>query len=187
MAYPSPSNSSHFLYRSFRGTVKFSMNSFSSSCGVGFLFVGFVREIVTWIMRRFVLQKPGSVISRAWLEKELREGEHDSEKGIKQGKKERKRKRNIPFHITPVPANPSPQISPTYPVSSFNSLSAHSSAVSPSSMRPAGTSMQTLSIGGRNCFWRRIRGGELAGSRMATIPTPSMGLLAGRVRRWADS
>jgi hypothetical protein len=94
---------------------------------------------------------------------------------------------NLPFHITPVPPNPSPHISPVYPVSSLSSRRAHSSAVSPASMRPAGTSMHILSMGGRNCFCSRISGGESAGSRIATMPTPSMSLLAGRVRRWADS
>lgn len=47
---------------------------------------------------------------------------------------------------------------PTYPVSSFSSLMAHSSAVSDGSMRPAGTSMVIFSTGGRNCFWRIISG-----------------------------
>jgi hypothetical protein len=47
---------------------------------------------------------------------------------------------------------------PTKPVSSFNSLTAACSAVSPASMRPAGTSMTILSMGGRNCFCRRISG-----------------------------
>jgi hypothetical protein len=103
-------------------------------------------------------------------------------KSVGEGEKE-----DEPFHITPVPANPPSQISPVYPVSSFNSRRAHSSAVSPSSIRPAGTSMHILSIGGRNCFCNKMRGGELAGSKMATMPTPSISLLAGRVRRWADS
>lgn len=113
---------------------------------------------------------------------------------MKVGKKERGRRLskegegvNEPFHMTPVPPNPSPHISPVYPVSSFNSLKAHSSAVSSSSMRPAGTSMHILSIGGRNCFCRRMRGGEFSGWRIATMPTPSMGVFLGRVRRWADS
>jgi len=47
---------------------------------------------------------------------------------------------------------------PVYPVSSFNSLTAASSAVSPASTKPAGTSIVTFSTGGLNCFCRRISG-----------------------------
>ena len=58
--------------------------------------------------------------------------------------------------------------------------------------------MQTALTGGRNCFWRRIEGllgvllaeeglGEGAFCRIATMPTPSIRLPAGRVRRVADS
>jgi hypothetical protein len=47
---------------------------------------------------------------------------------------------------------------PIYPVSSFNSLIAASSAVSPASTKPAGTSIVTLATGGLNCFCRRISG-----------------------------
>ena len=59
--------------------------------------------------------------------------------------------------------------------------------------------MQTALTGGRNCFWRRIEGplgvllveaeglGEGPFCRIATMPTPSIRLPAGRVRRVADS
>ena len=53
-----------------------------------------------------------------------------------------------------------PDAIPTYPVSSLNSLTALSSACSPSSTRPAGTSITTLLIGGRNCFCKRSSGPE---------------------------
>lgn len=101
--------------------------------------------------------------------------------------------RHSPLNITGLIPNPS-STRPTYPVSSFNSRSAHCSAVSPASMRPAGTSMQTALTGGRNCFWRRIEGplaveglDEDPFCRIATMPTPSIRLPAGRVRRVADS
>ena len=58
--------------------------------------------------------------------------------------------------------------------------------------------MQTALTGGRNCFWRRIEGplavllveeglDEGPFCRIATMPTPSIRLPAGRVRRVADS
>lgn len=75
---------------------------------------------------------------------------------------------------------------PTYPVSSLSSLTAACSAVSPSSTKPAGTSMQIWSMGGRYCFCRMISG-PVGFSRMATMPTPSMSPDLGRVRRSADS
>lgn len=42
------------------GTEKVSMNSLSSRSGLGSWFSGRERSTVTWIIRRFVLQKPGS-------------------------------------------------------------------------------------------------------------------------------
>ena len=79
-----------------------------------------------------------------------------------------------------------PAAMPTYPVSSFNSLTALSSAVSPSSTRPAGTSITTLLMGGRNCFCNKSSGPD-GFCRIATIPTPSTGEFLGRVERSADS
>ena len=64
MAKPSSSYFLHNAHRSFRGTEKFSMNSFSSNSGWGFRFSDRDRSTVTWIMRRLVLQNPGSVISQ---------------------------------------------------------------------------------------------------------------------------
>ena len=69
---------------------------------------------------------------------------------------------------------------PTYPVSSLNSRTALSAALSPSSTSPAGTSITTFPTGGRNCFWR-TSSGPVGFARMATIPTPSMGEDLGRV------
>lgn len=96
--------------------------------------------------------------------------------------------------------------SATYPVSSLSSRTAACSAVSPSSMRPAGSSITILSSGGRYCFWRTISGPVVFGwlgktaaqkygvshlpvsfSKMATTPTPSISLSFGRVVRSADS
>ena len=92
------------------------------------------------------------------------------------------------MNITGVTPNPLPITTPVYPVSSINSLNAHSSAVSPSSINPAGTSMVTASMGGRNCFCRRMEGGlPSLDSTMAAMPTPSMVVFLGRVRRWEDS
>ena len=45
---------------------------------------------------------------------------------------------------------------PVYPVSSFNSLSAACSAVSPLSIKPAGSSIVSRSIGGRNCLTNSV-------------------------------
>lgn len=63
---------------------------------------------------------------------------------------------------------------------------AHSSGVSPSSIRPAGTSIVTALMGGRYCFWS-MSSGPVGRGRMATMPTPSMSAVLGRVRRSADS
>ena len=49
-------------------------------------------------------------------------------------------------------------IVPVYPVSSLSSLKAQVCGDSPESIRPAGISIQTRSIGGRNCLRRRICG-----------------------------
>lgn len=94
---------------------------------------------------------------------------------------------------------------PTYPVSSFSSLTAASSAVSPASIRPAGISMMTLSIGGRYCFCKIIsnaawlfltrlclasahkRYAPPSFSRRAMIPTPSISESCGLVVRSACS
>lgn len=89
---------------------------------------------------------------------------------------------NIPLNMTGLTS----VTTPWYPVSSLNSLTALSPAVSPSSTSPAGTSMTTLLIGGRNCFWR-TNSGPVGLERMATMPTPSMGEFLGRVCRSADS
>ena len=75
---------------------------------------------------------------------------------------------------------------PIYPVSSLNSLIALSSGLSPSSTRPAGTSITTLLIGGRNCFCNKSSGPD-GFWRIATMPTPSIGESLGRVERSADS
>lgn len=67
--------------------MKFSMNSFSSRWGFGFLFAGRERFIVQWIMRRFVLQKPGSVVFQ-WVR--LRKG---LGLGLSESRKKRKREK----------------------------------------------------------------------------------------------
>lgn len=69
---------------------------------------------------------------------------------------------------------------PTYPVSSLSSLTAHSSGVSPSSIRPAGTSMTTMSTGGLYCFCSSSSGPEGLDS-IVTMPTPSIGQFLGLV------
>ena len=79
-----------------------------------------------------------------------------------------------------------PAAIPSYPVSSLNSLTALSSACSPSSTRPAGTSITTLLMGGRNCFCNKSSGPD-GFRRIAIIPTPSIGDFLGRVERSADS
>ncbi len=67
-----------------------------------------------------------------------------------------------------------------YPVSSFNSRKAHSEAVSLGSISPDGTSIVTVSRGGRNCFCKSSSG-PLGWVRMATTPTPSVLEEVGRV------
>lgn len=71
-----------------------------------------------------------------------------------------------------------PLQTPTNPVSSLNSLTAHSSGDSPASIRPEGTSMTTLLRAGRNCFCRS-RCVPVGRERRARIPTPSIWGVAG--------
>jgi hypothetical protein len=61
IAYPSFSNLWHSDQKSVNGTVKTSINSFSSRSGFRFWLAGLDMSIVTWTIFRFVLQKPGSV------------------------------------------------------------------------------------------------------------------------------
>jgi hypothetical protein len=110
--------------------------------------------------------------------KERREGE------------ERKRAQNKPLNITGLTPKLPSITSPTYPVSSLNSRSAHASGVSPGSISPAGISITTASAGARHCFCSTMRGVSLGLSgkeRMAATPIASMELFLGRVRREADS
>ena len=76
--------------------------------------------------------------------------------------------------------------SPTYPVSSLSSLTAHVSGDSPASTSPAGTSMHILSIGARYCFCRSSSGPDDFSST-ATMPTASTRDPSGLVVRSADS
>lgn len=70
-----------------------------------------------------------------------------------------------------------------YPVSSLSSLMADVPASSPSSINPDGTSMVTLSIGGRNCFCSNSDGPDFdfGSLSIATTPTPSRFVFFGRV------
>lgn len=64
---------------------------------------------------------------------------------------------------------------PSYPVSSFSSLTAACSGLSPSSIRPAGNSTQNASIGGLYCRMIIVLGGLdgcLRIGAMATASTP---------------
>ena len=152
---------SNFLHSSHSlstGTVKHSINSFSSNCCFGFLFLSSSMSTLTCTNLKFVLQNPGSL-------------------NIIQ----------LTFALPPLPEVLSSTTVPWYPVSSRSSRTAHTSGVSFGSISPAGTSMVILSIGGRYCFWRRMEGGELGFSRIAMMPTPSMSAFAGRVRRSPDS
>lgn len=116
--------------------------------------------------------------------------ERNKKKGREKGKAKIKLKRkHKPLNITTPSPSPSSSslTTPTYPVSSFNSLTAASAALSPSSTKPAGISMVTLPIGGRNCFCRSRTGSPPSGGcRIARMPTPSMSEVLGRVCGWMD-
>lgn len=64
IAYPSSSSFFVSANNDFSGTVKHSINSFSSSCGFGFWFSGNDMSTRTWTMFRLVLQKPGSTLCK---------------------------------------------------------------------------------------------------------------------------
>lgn len=80
--------------------------------------------------------------------------------------------RNV-FYVPLYKIGPFCWTTPTYPVSSLSSRTAHSSAVSPASTKPAGISMVTISIGGRYCFCSNSSGPDGL-ERMVTMPTPSI-------------
>lgn len=123
-------------------------------------------------MLRLVLQKPGSVGQGTLTQTLL------NQRACKGG--------FVPLNITGVTPSLPEITSPMYPVSSLSSLMAHVSGDSPGSMRPAGTSMQILSIGGRYCFCRRSSGPD-SRSIIAHMPTPSTRLPLGLVERTALS
>ena len=64
---------------------------------------------------------------------------------------------------------------PTYPVSSCNSRKAHFSIPSPASIKPAGTSMQTLPTAGLNCFSSRMLGPSAHRNKLVIQPNTISG------------
>ena len=161
--YPRAANASSVRLSPAIGTLNTVINSLPSSCCRGFAFSGASRSTSTRTSATVSFESPGD----------------SGNAGVMAGTPTLAAESVSPFRTlpprSPVASSP-PATVPTYPVSSFNSRSAATIGSSSASTNPAGSSIVSPFIGGRNCRTSRVVSSSPFFRSVANTHTASMPL-----------